>query len=157
MRIRLLSLFSSAFIWLGIMGIPNGYLTLGYLIAATLLTMFCAIKFSLLPQEVSFNTKIFSYFLWLLKEIYLSSMMVIKIAWRKRMMLTPELSAVKSIQPNDAGLVLYANSITLTPGTITLNIMDNALLVHALDTSAMEGLKEGSMDRNVEKVINVCL
>jgi multicomponent Na+:H+ antiporter subunit E len=152
MRIKLLSLLSLTLFWLGLMGVPNSYLTISYLIGSVAASMIFAIRFSLLPQQISFNRKIFLYLLCLIKEIYLSALMVIKLALSKDMRLNPQLSAIKSIQNTDAGLVLYANSITLTPGTVTLNIAGDALLVHALDSSAMESLKEGVMDAKIYSI-----
>ena len=45
--------------------------------------------------------------------------------------------------------VIYANSITLTPGTVTLDVRDGQFLVHALTTDSAEGLLSGEMDRRV--------
>jgi multicomponent Na+:H+ antiporter subunit E len=48
-------------------------------------------------------------------------------------------------------MVTYANSITLTPGTITVEVnrLDRELLVHALTRAAADGLAAGDMDRRV--------
>ena len=50
-------------------------------------------------------------------------------------------------------MVIYANSITLTPGTVTLSTEDNKLLVHALDIKFMRDLEDGTMDRKVGEII----
>ncbi|MCU0893996.1 MAG: Na+/H+ antiporter subunit E [Rhodospirillales bacterium] len=53
------------------------------------------------------------------------------------------------VKSNILGLTIYANSITLTPGTVTLGIDDNVLSVHALTVEAAEGVAAGDMDRRV--------
>lgn len=94
-----------------------------------------------------------SYVKWLLKEVFNSALQVSKIAWRKNMFLRPVLEQIKANQDNDLGVVIYANSITITPGTVTIANQDNDLLVHALDVSFMEDLKTGQMEQRVKKII----
>jgi multicomponent Na+:H+ antiporter subunit E len=50
------------------------------------------------------------------------------------------------------GTVTYANSITLTPGTVTVDIDDDSMLIHALTAGAAEGLKDGSMEAQVKRL-----
>ena len=59
--------------------------------------------------------------------------------------ISPRLVRTKASQRGDFGRVLYANSITLTPGTITLDLRGDDLLVHALTQHTAEGL-DGTMD-----------
>ena len=92
------------------------------------------------------------YFIWLIREIILSAIAVSKIAWRKNLKIVPILKPIISIQNTKLGLVTYANSITLTPGTVTLSLEGNKLLIHALDIEFMNGLEE-DMDKRVEKII----
>jgi multicomponent Na+:H+ antiporter subunit E len=47
---------------------------------------------------------------------------------------------------------MFANSITLTPGTVTLEVEEGSLRVHALTRAAAEGLATGEMDRRVTAV-----
>jgi len=61
--------------------------------------------------------------------------------------ISPRLIRVPASQKTALGQVLYANSITLTPGTISLDLRDDEILIHALSTSSAEGLQEGTMDR----------
>ncbi|HAC35441.1 MAG TPA: cation transporter, partial [Gammaproteobacteria bacterium] len=55
-------------------------------------------------------------------------------------------------QKSDIGRVIYANSITLTPGTISLEVDDSRIKVHALTAAGEEGLADGEMDRRVTAV-----
>lgn len=83
----------------------------------------------------------------------MSALAVSRIAWRKHLLLQPELEPIKTIQDNELGTVIYANSITLTPGTVTLSVEGGHLLVHSLDYDFMNALQEGEMDRKIKKVI----
>jgi multicomponent Na+:H+ antiporter subunit E len=58
---------------------------------------------------------------------------------------------VKSTQRTSAGIATYANSITLTPGTITVNIEGHDLTVHALVREGALDLEKGEMDRRVTR------
>jgi multicomponent Na+:H+ antiporter subunit E len=48
---------------------------------------------------------------------------------------------------------VYANSITLTPGTVTLSIEGKNFLVHALDYDFMSELQTGEMDKRIKQII----
>jgi multicomponent Na+:H+ antiporter subunit E len=56
---------------------------------------------------------------------------------------------VKASQASELGQVIYANSITLTPGTVSIQVEGGEILVHALTTEMAEDLKGGEMDRRV--------
>ena len=67
------------------------------------------------------------------------------------MPISPQLLRVKTTQKTGVGVATYANSITLTPGTITVEVnrRDSELLVHALTKAGADGLAAGEMDRRV--------
>jgi multicomponent Na+:H+ antiporter subunit E len=45
--------------------------------------------------------------------------------------------------------VTFANSITLTPGTVSMSVYPDEIHVHALDQAGIEELKAGEMDRRI--------
>ena len=59
---------------------------------------------------------------------------------------------VKSSQKTVSGRVAYANSITLTPGTVTIQMDDETLEVHALSPEMAEDIKSGFMDKKVSQL-----
>lgn len=95
----------------------------------------------------------FGYVRWLLKEVFNSAFQVSNIAWRKNIFLRPVLEQINANQVTDLGVVIYANSITITPGTVTIANQGNELLVHALDVSFVEDLQTGQMEQKVKKII----
>lgn len=154
MRSNFLILFSLLFIWLGLVGVKLTTLNIFFACLAPALTFYITKKLSLIPKKTDLSFfKSIQYLCWLIKEIILSSIAVSKIIWRKNLAIIPSIAPIVSVQDTRLGAVIYANSITLTPGTVTLSLEDNKLLVHALDTGFMDGLQEGDMDRRVKGLV----
>jgi multicomponent Na+:H+ antiporter subunit E len=98
---------------------------------------------------VFLSTRLPSYLLWLLWEIVKSNIDVIRHVWLRQPAISPTIFKVRASQKTDLGKVFYANSITLTPGTVTLDIQDDILEVHALTRAGAQGVQQGDMDRKV--------
>ena len=94
-----------------------------------------------------------SYLIWLLIEIVKANYDVAKCVFFPKKFLRPSLFSTKATQKDDIGKVIYANSITLTPGTVTVDLHDDTVLVHGLTTGAAEGVKSGDMDRRVSEIM----
>jgi len=92
-----------------------------------------------------------TYWPWLAKEIAKSAWDVTKIILNPKLPISPTLIRVRASQRSAAGLATYANSITLTPGTITARVSGQEFLIHAVTRSGAEDLAEGTMDRRVKK------
>ncbi len=91
------------------------------------------------------------YWPWLAKEIVVSALQVARLVLSPSLPIAPRLVTVRTHQKTAVGVVTYANSITLTPGTITVDVdrHDRRLVVHALTAAAEAGLLAGDMDRRV--------
>lgn len=92
------------------------------------------------------------YLFWLIKEILLSSIDVAKRVWQANPNISPTLDWIPSMQDNDVGRTLFANSITLTPGTVAVIVEKDRICVHALCKGGIADLQEGQMDRNVAAI-----
>ncbi len=92
-----------------------------------------------------------TYWPWLILEIARSAWDVTKIILQSKLPITPTLIRLRASQRTAVGITTYANSITLTPGTITARVSGNEFLVHALTRSGAEDLAKGTMDRRVRK------
>jgi multicomponent Na+:H+ antiporter subunit E len=103
-------------------------------------------------QELGMLARLTLYVPWLLWEVVKANIDVARIILSPSMPISPRIIRVKVLQKTDFGLALYANSITLTPGTITLDVRDGAFLVHALTTDTAAGVRTGDMDRRCAKV-----
>lgn len=89
---------------------------------------------------------------WLLWEVLLSSLAVLRQVWARR----PEPRPVVGTTPVDGlsegATVAYANSITLTPGTLSLQVEDGGIEVHALDQSGLDELRTGGMHDRLRRL-----
>lgn len=89
------------------------------------------------------------YWPWLIKEITKSTWQVSTIILQPSLPISPTLIRVPTTQKTDVGRTVYANSITLTPGTISVEVGRDEFLVHALTQSSARELATGEMDRRV--------
>ena len=92
-----------------------------------------------------------TYFPWLVLEIAKSGWAVTKVILHPRLPISPTMTVVRASQKSAAGVATYANSITLTPGTITVGVSGNDLTVHALVKDGALDLEGGGMDRRVSR------
>ncbi len=92
------------------------------------------------------------YILWLLVEIAKANLAVTRLILAPKMQLRQHLFPVRYTQDSDLGQVIFANSITLTPGTISVECEPGHFLVHAVDYSADDNLALADMDRRVTRV-----
>ena len=97
------------------------------------------------PKLVTSGSQLVRYVLWLLGEIWSSSTQVTKLIWGSPDKLSPTLAKIPADTVPESNQVLYANSITLTPGTLSIDLEDNELTVHALQESSIPELQEGGM------------
>lgn len=90
---------------------------------------------------------LFAYWLWLMKEIAKSAIDVTRVTLHPKLPISPALVEFKPTQKTELGLVIHANSITLTPGTISVEVEPGRLLVHALTQEGGAGLAGSEMDQ----------
>ena len=150
MIIKALLLFVFYFvIWLLLSGHYDPLLlTLGVLSCITCLYVTWKAKFideEGLPLHLLIRLPI--YTLWLFKEIIKANIDTAKIIIFN--IPDPQNFRVKSSQKTEAGKVTYANSITLTPGTVTTVLDGDILEVHALSSDMADDVKSGVMDKKV--------
>ena len=123
-------------------------LTLGVLSCITCLYVTWKAKFideEGLPLHLLIRLPI--YTVWLFKEIIKANIDTAKIIIVNNP--DPQNFRVKSSQKTEAGKVTYANSITLTPGTVTTVLDGDILEVHALSSDMADDVKSGAMDKKV--------
>lgn len=92
-----------------------------------------------------------TYFPWLFFEILKSAWAVTRIVLSPSLPISPTMTVVRASQRTSAGLSTYANSITLTPGTITVGLRGDELTVHAIVREGADDLEGGGMDARVRR------
>jgi multicomponent Na+:H+ antiporter subunit E len=89
------------------------------------------------------------YWPWLAVEIVKSALRVARLIVDPRLTISPTLVRVRASQKSALGVSIYANSITLTPGTISVDVSGHDIIVHAIEREGADSLEEGGMDRRV--------
>lgn len=96
-----------------------------------------------------YDLRLAGFWLWLLREIALSSLKVTRVVLSRRLKLNPEVVELDVSGLDQVDQALLGNSITLTPGTLTLEAHNGKLIVHALTAEGAQSLREGEMKRRV--------
>ena len=100
-------------------------------------------------NPVLYSWRLPVYWLWLLKEIAKSNVEVARAALAPQDRVRPRIVRVPVRLGAAVARVTYANSVTLTPGTVTLLLEEDCLEAHALLESSASGLESGSMERKI--------
>ncbi len=96
---------------------------------------------------IFFMPRILNYLIWLFKEILKSNLSTAKVIIKGNV--EPETFTVKASQVTDVARVTYANSITLTPGTVTTKMQKDVFEVHALNSDFGNDVRTNEMDKKV--------
>ncbi len=139
-------------LWLLLSGHFTEPLLLGLGLASVITVVFIAHRMDLADREghpVHLSWRALIYWPWLIKEIVMANIEVAKAIARTSMDIEPTVIRLRASQASELGRVIYANSITLTPGTVTIDLEGDELTVHALTRGSKEGLETGEMDRRV--------
>lgn len=124
-------------------------------LASVFVVVYTAIRMDVIDHEghpIHLSWRALLYWPWLAVEIVKSNIDVARAILSPTMPIKPTVFRIKASQTTELGHVLYANSITLTPGTVTLAMHNSYLDIHALTETAKEGLLSGEMDRRVHAV-----
>lgn len=100
----------------------------------------------------STGRKFLFYIPWLLFQVILANFHVIYLVWHPKMPIDPRIVRFKTRWKGDLLLTTMANSITLTPGTVTLDIREGEFYVHALSGKLSADLLGGEMQRRVGRI-----
>ena len=141
-----------AILWLLLSGYFDKPILLAMGAVSVLLVVFIARRMDVVDHEghpVHLSARGLLYWPWLLKEIIKSSINVSSVILHRNMPICPSVFTVRATQKSELGRVIFANSITLTPGTVTIGLDGDLLTVHALTTEAASGWEESEMNKRV--------
>jgi multicomponent Na+:H+ antiporter subunit E len=93
-----------------------------------------------------------TYIPWLLYQIFMANLHVASLVVRRRMPIEPKVLTFKTKLETDVSRVTLANSITLTPGTITMDIQEGVFYVHALSKKVADELNAGEMEDRIAHI-----
>ena len=96
--------------------------------------------------------RLIAYFFYLVGEIFKAAWGTIKFIWSPSEVVEPEVRSFRTRLKSGWAKVVLANSITLTPGTITVDVQDDVMLVHCIDRSFGEGLDDSEMEKRILRI-----
>lgn len=149
-------LFLFFLVWI----IFNGKVTaeiviLGFIIAALVFAFFCKFMDYSLEKEKRFYKRIpifIRYAVVLIIEIVKANLTVLHMVLTTKEIMEPAIVKFRTNLKTEMAKVLLANSITLTPGTITVSLEGDEFLVHCLDKSLAEGIEDSVFVKMLEKM-----
>jgi multicomponent Na+:H+ antiporter subunit E len=152
---RTLSLFLVLYgTWLLLSGIWTPFLlTVGAL--ACVLVVVIAHRMDVIDGEghpIQLTARALAYYPWLFRQIIVANFDVTRRVLSPRLDIDPVCSMIPASQRSDVALVTFANSITLTPGTVSLSVFPGRIHVHALSRGGIDSLLTGEMDRRVRRM-----
>ena len=140
----------------------SGYfepLLLGLGLASVALTVFLIKRMNIIDHETySFHlySRLPAFFIYIFRAIVVANIDVIKrIMTTSGKAISPRLVEIPLPQKTDLGRVIYANAITLTPGTVSVEIKENKIIVHALTKEAADDLATGNMAKAIPDQLSI--
>ncbi len=127
-------------------------LVVGFGAASVALTVLMARRLGILDEEgapVEFAGRLLLFVPWLAWQVILANIAVAKIILSPKIPIDPHLIRLPANQRTVLGRTIHANTITLTPGTISLDLRDGVILVHALDKAFADEDSTGVNDRMI--------
>ncbi len=121
-------------------------------VASCALVVYLAHRMDVVDHEgvpLHVGGRFWRYVPWLMKEIWEANVKVARIVLDPELPISPVMVHFRASQQTDLGRFIYANSITLTPGTITTGVDGSDFEVHALTFADVDGREEDEMDRRV--------
>jgi len=138
-------------LWLGLSGQFN-VLLLSLGLASTLLIVYLAHRMDVVDEEIypaHMTFLLIRFWVFLAKEVILANIDVINRIFRPGKNISPQLFELPLTQKTDLSRVIYANAITMTPGTVSVNLDKKTITVHTLSIEAADDLRSGRMARAV--------
>jgi len=128
-------------------------LLLGLGVASVALTVFLSHRMNVIDHEsypLHLSSRLPGFFVYLFREIVKANIDVVTriLSW-KETPISPQMIEIPQSQKTDLGAVIYANSITLTPGTVTITLSKDNLTVHALSKEAASELAKGTLSEEI--------
>ena len=127
-------------------------LLLAFGVFSCVLVLWIAHRMDVVDHEghpIHLGWRVIAYWFWLFGEIGKANIDVARRILDPDLPIHPTLIRLKTTQGSELGQVIYANSITLTPGTVSIRVSGDSILVHAIAQEPAADLQGGAMDRRV--------
>jgi multicomponent Na+:H+ antiporter subunit E len=148
------STFVVAILWLLLSGHFSALmLSLGGL--SVLLVIWFLRRMDRVDGELGFlpvGPRLVRYLVWLMWQVVLSNIDLVRRIWDPALPIRPTWQRLDIQVRSPLAKTLYANSITLTPGTLTTDVKEDYFMVHSLSPEGMEALQQGTMERQIQRL-----
>ncbi|MET0117663.1 MAG: Na+/H+ antiporter subunit E [Sedimenticola sp.] len=104
------------------------------------------------PSTLRPTLKFLAYIGWLLGQVVLSNIALARRVWDPALPIQPTWGKLDTQVSTPLEKTLYANSITLTPGTLTTDVNDDHFMIHCLSPEELEELSQGEMERRIKDI-----
>lgn len=155
MRMHYLIILVSLFLfWLLLSG-HGELLILGFGILSALIVTLLLRKMDRIDTEIiAFRPglRVIHYFGWLLWQVVLSNIDVARRIWNPALPIRPCWQRLDTSVSTPLEKTLYANSITLTPGTLTTDVREDHFMIHSLTPEGIEELRKGEMEERIRRL-----
>ncbi|MCC2604940.1 Na+/H+ antiporter subunit E [Planctobacterium marinum] len=145
-----------AVFWLLMSG-HTSLLILSLGLASVLAVLYIVYRLNILDGEthpVGFELKLPRFLSWLLLDLFLSNLLVVKHIWQFKPAISPKLITYTLSQMSDMEKAIYANAISVTPGTISIDLQQDSITVHALTDSAFSNILSGEKGQKVRQLVS---
>lgn len=144
------------FVWIVFNGkVTTEIVIFGLAIAALIFAFACKFMDYSIAKEIQLYKKtglIVSYIILLIVEIIKANLSVVHMILNQKEEMEPVIVKFRTKLRTENARVMLANSITLTPGTITVSLEGDELTVHCLDVSLAEGMEDSDFVKLLEKL-----
>ena len=96
--------------------------------------------------------RVLYYLLWLMWQVVLSNIDLVRRIWDPTLPIWPTWQRLDIKVTSSLAKTLYANSITLTPGTLTTDVREDHFMVHSLSPDGIENLRKGGMEEKIQRL-----
>jgi len=153
---KYLTVFASSYLFYMLLSAwtPFDFLT-GFLTATLVSVLLAPVAFSGQPSVLRVGKQLLRmviYAPYLLKEIAVANLQIAYVVLHPDLPIDPEVVELRAAVWGDAAVTVLANSITLTPGTLTVSVSDRAFDIHSLTAGSREDLFDGGLERAVRFV-----
>jgi multicomponent Na+:H+ antiporter subunit E len=125
-------------------------------VVASLITAYLSHDIFIGKADIKVETrrvfKFMIYLPWFLWQVILSNIEIAYLVLHPKMLIDPQLVRFKPDLKTDLGIVTLANSITLTPGTVTVEANREEFVIHAIWQKSAEGIISGEMQQRVKQI-----
>ena len=140
--------------WLALSGHYTPLL-LSFGVGSCVLVVYLSIRMDVVDSEgvpLQVTGRFLAYLPWLMKEVFVANVAVARVILDPKLPISPRMVVFHGSQDSDLGRAIYANSITLTPGTITTGVHGHEFQIHALTAADLETDEEKQMDVRCTRV-----